>query len=75
REKARNLKLLKENNFEEIQLFIDVMSLSLYPFIIKEAIGKVFELTEEQSNMIAHDRRKRISEYISSALEKQENLV
>lgn len=70
REKARNLSLLRNNDMEVIQMLMDVMALTLYPFIIKEAIGKVFELNEDQCHMLEYGRRERISEYISAALKK-----
>lgn len=67
RSKAKNSNLVTKYNEEDIQIFLDCIGMTLYPFIIRGALEKVFELNEEESEQLLNNRRERISAYLTQS--------
>lgn len=70
RSKAKTTDLIIKNNEQDIQIFLDFMSLTLYPFIIRDAVEKVFELKKEESEQILLRRKERIPILLAEFYEK-----
>ncbi|MHB9054991.1 MAG: TetR/AcrR family transcriptional regulator [Paludibacteraceae bacterium] len=57
RAKTQNLIFAVDNEEMEIQLLLDFMSLTFFPFVLRDALEKVFALNHEQYDEVLNKRK------------------